>query len=266
MSPLAGQAVTPESATSHDMSSFVYPPLDVPKQLAENVWIVDGPIVQMALFGGKVPFPTRMTIVRLGSGDLWLHSPTEPNPTVFAAVEALGRVAHLVSPNRLHYAHIAAWKARYPDAIAWASPGVRERARSQRIEVAFDRDLGDAPPSEWAEELDQLVFRGSRFVEEVVFFHRSTRTLVLTDLIQNFERDKLPGWMWPVAKLGGVAYPDGKTPLDFRLSFAGRMQLARDAMTKMKAWHPERIVLSHGRCFEENGARELERAFGWVKA
>src|SRR5690242_8599879 len=153
--------------------SALYEPINRLKLVAPDIWIADGPVVRMAApLGMSAPFTTRMTIVRLGDGGLWCHSPIAPDETLFAAIDALGPVRHLVSPNKLHYAHIAAWKARYPAALAWASPGVRERAASQRIAVGFDRDLEDAPPPEWATDLDQLLFRGSRVFTEAVFLHR----------------------------------------------------------------------------------------------
>ncbi|WP_257462757.1 DUF4336 domain-containing protein [Archangium lipolyticum] len=241
-----------------------YTPLDVPKPLAENIWLVDGPVIRMAFLGTQLPFPTRMTIIRLANGDLWLHSPTAPSEALRRHVEALGRVAHLVSPNKIHYAHIAAWKAAYPEARAWASPGVRERAASQGIAVSFDAELGDVPPPEWGAELEQLVFRGSRFMDEVVFLHRASRTLVLADLIENFEADHLrPGLRW-LTRLAGNLHPDGKAPVDMRLTFLGRKDEARACLLRMLAWQPERIVLAHGRCYLERGTTELRRAFRWL--
>jgi hypothetical protein len=242
----------------------LYTPLDVPKPLAENVWLVDGPVVWMAFPGTRLPFPTRMTIIRLENGDLWLHSPTALSEPLRRRVEALGRVAHLVSPNKIHYAHIAAWKAAYPEARAWASPGVRERAASQGIAVSFDAELGDAAPPDWGAELEQLVFRGSRFMDEVVFLHRASRTLLLADLIENFEADHLrsgPRWL---TRLAGNQHPDGKAPLDLRLTFLGRKDEARACLRRMLAWQPERIVLAHGRCYLERGTEELRRAFRWL--
>ena len=50
-----------------------YPPLDVPKPIAKNLWNVDsGPLRVM----GLIPLPVRMTIIRLADGGLLLHSPT----------------------------------------------------------------------------------------------------------------------------------------------------------------------------------------------
>ncbi|MCB9744012.1 MAG: DUF4336 domain-containing protein [Alphaproteobacteria bacterium] len=242
----------------------LYEPVHVLKPITEDLAIVDGPVVRMAFPGGSVPFPTRATVARLSDGSLWVHSPTEPDEGLFAQLDAWGPVRHLVSPNKIHYAWIGPWKQRYPEATAWASPGVRERAEAQGIEVAFDADLEDAPPEAWAPDIDQLIFRGSRFMEEVVFLHRASRTLILADLIENFEPQKVaPRWRWAM-RLGGVTAPDGKAPADLRATFIGRKELARESLQRMKAWAPERIVLSHGAWFPEGGAAELDRAFAWL--
>lgn len=243
----------------------VYAPLDAPKLVADGLWVVDGPIIRMQYPGfGSMPFTTRMAIARLADGGLWVWSPTEPSPALFAQVDAMGEVRHLVSPNFIHYAHIGAWKDRYPHALAWASPGVRERARKMDVDVTFDRDLGDAPPAEWATEIDQLVFRGSRMLEEVVFFHRASRTLVLADLIENFEPGKLGFFERLLTRLGGVTDPDGKAPSDLRMTFVGRHDQARRSFDRMMAWSPERVVIAHGRWYERDGERELRRAFRWI--
>jgi len=242
----------------------LYTPLNTLKPLAPAIWIADGPLVHMAALGLRAPFPTRMTVVQLADGGLWCHSPIAPDQALFAAIDALGPVRHLVSPNLLHYAHIAAWKRRYPQAIAWASPGVRERAASQHIEVHFDADLDDAPPADWAGTIDQLRFRGSRVLQEIVFLHRASATLIVADLIENFEAAKLPTTMRWIARLGGVIDPDGKAPLDMRLSYLGHKAEARACLARMLAWQPRRVILAHGRCYLDNAAAELARAFRWL--
>ena len=246
-----------------DTAAPLYEPINTLKPVAPGLWLVDGPIVRMAALGGSAPFTTRMTVARLADGGLWCHSPVAPDSSLFAAVDALGPVRHLVSPNKLHYAHIAAWKRRYPDAVAWASPGVRERAASQKIEVGFDADLGEAPEPSWAAELDQLHFRGSRVFEEVVFLHRASATLILADLIENFEAAKLGTAMRWIARLGGVLDPDGKTPLDMRFTFRDRAA-ARACLQRMTDWRPQRVILAHGRCYLDNAEAELRRAFRWL--
>jgi hypothetical protein len=242
----------------------LYTPLNTLKPVAADIWIVDGPVVAMAALGLRMPFPTRMTVVRLPDGGLWCHSPIAPDAALFEAIDALGPVRHLVSPNQLHYAHIAAWKRRYPQATAWASPGVRERAASQRIEVQFDADLDDAAPADWAGSIEQLCFRGSRVMQEFVFLHRASATLILADLIENFEPARLGGAMRWLARVGGVRDPDGKAPWDLRLTYLGRKRQARACLARMLAWQPQRVLLAHGRWYADDAMAELRRAFRWL--
>lgn len=107
----------------------VYEPLATLKPVGQNIWIADGPIIGMAMYGTSIPFPTRMTVVRLTTGELWCHSPIELTEQLKAQIDALGPVRHLVSPNKIHYAYIAAWAEAYPDAIA---SGVSRSARACR--------------------------------------------------------------------------------------------------------------------------------------
>ncbi|HTL89420.1 MAG TPA: DUF4336 domain-containing protein [Leptolyngbya sp.] len=243
----------------------LYEPINVLKQVGEEIWIVDGAIVQMSMYGVSVPFPTRMTIVRLSSGELWCHSPTALNQELKSQVDALGSVRHLISPNKLHYAHIRTWAKAYPEATTWASPGVRDRAAQQKIEVSFDADLEQEPPSQWVMDLDQLIFRGSWFMEEVVFFHRRSATLILADLIENFEPDKVNKWYRWLLQRVGSADPDGKAPLDLRMTFWGHHQQSRLCLKRIFQWNPERVIFSHGRWYEQNGTAELHRAFRWLE-
>lgn len=109
---------------------------------------------------------------------------------------------------------------RYPHAQAWSSPGVEERAKSQNVKVEFDAALTDKAPDLWSDEIDQLIFKGSSVIEEVVFFHKSTKTLIVTDLIENFEPEKIAS---PIRRkfyrLARVTAPDGQTPIDYRMTF-----------------------------------------------
>ena len=162
----------------------LYQPLNTLKLVADDIWIADGDVTWMNMGILRAPFSTRMTVIRLQDGGLWCHSPIAPDPALLAAIDALGPVRHLVSPNYIHYAHIPAWQARYPQAVAWASPGVRERAAKNRIAVRFDADLDDAAPPDWAGQIAQTLFRGSRIMREIDFFHHASRTLILTDLLE----------------------------------------------------------------------------------
>lgn len=134
------------------------------------------------------------------------------------------------------------------------------RAASKGVELSIDRNLGNEPPAEWAGEIDQRL-ADSNHHREVVFFHRMSRTLILTDLIENFEPKKMPWWTRPLLKLGGVCDPDGKMPRDMAIGFRRRPEHIRSLIATMIDWDPERVILAHGRWYPANGAAELRRAF-----
>ncbi len=243
----------------------LYEPINEYKPVTAGIGIVDGPFEYVSIAGMKMPWPftTRMTVVQLATGDLFLHSPIAFDATLASQLGPLGRIRHLVSPNRGHYAHIGEWARAFPEAVTWASPGVRERARSQHIDIHFERDLGPIAPPEWRDEIDQTIIPG--FVsDEVVFFHRETKTLILADTIMNFEPDKMGQPYRLIARLFGVSSPSGGMPVDLRFAFWPSRRKVRPAAESILSWQPERIILSHGRCFEANGSREVERVFSWV--
>ena len=141
---------------------------------------------------------------------------------------------------------------------------MRERARSQKIDVPFDADLGDGAPSAWAGDIEQLIFQGSRFVEEVVFFHKASSTLILADLVIAFEPEHVrPHLRWLFA-LGGMTSP-GQTPRDLRATFWGREPRARASYQQMLGWQPRRAIFAHGRFYLDDATAQLERAFAWLR-
>lgn len=240
-----------------------YPPLGTPKPIADDAWIVDGPLIRFGMPWPKMPFPTRTTLLRLPGGRLFVHSPTPLSPALRDAVARLGTPAWIVGPNRIHYWWIPEWHAAYPDADVYLAPRIREQAGGR---IDFDtRPLDGETGYPWDGAIDTLPVRGS-FMTEVVFFHRASRTLVLTDLIENFERDRLGAWwMRALTRLGGAQDPHGSMPRDMRPAYGGRHRYGlRAAVERMIAWNPERVVLAHGRWYERDGVAELRRAFAWL--
>jgi hypothetical protein len=253
-----------KGVSTKNISAF-YEPLNEYKPFGSNIGITDGPFEYVSVIGMKLPWPftTRMTIVQLPNGDLFLHSPIAYNATLAKQLESQGRIRHLISPNRGHYAHIGEWARAFPDAITWASPRVRQRARSQRIDIHFERDLGPQAPEQWRDAMDQAIIPGA-VLDEVVFFHRRSKTLILADTIMNFELERMRQPYRLIARLCGIYAPSGGMPADLRLALWPKRQEVRPAYERVLAWEPERIILSHGRCFETNGTAAIRRAFSWA--
>jgi hypothetical protein len=155
---------------------------------------------------------------------------------------------------------MADWKKAWPDAASFAPPGLRAR----RPDLQFQGQLGNKPEADWAGEIDQTVFTGSRFLEEVLFLHIQSRTLIVGDMIQNFDPATLS---WPyrqIARATGSLAPNGKTPLDLRLSFIGRRSAARNSLQRLLEWKPQAIIMCHGVPVLHDAESFLQQAFKWI--
>ncbi len=90
-----------------------------------RIWIADGPTVPFYTF----PYPTRMALVCRADGGLFVRSPIALTAELRAEVGSLGEPKYLVSPNLLHHLFPREWKAAWPEAKMFASPGLRAPAQ-----------------------------------------------------------------------------------------------------------------------------------------
>ncbi|WP_456734378.1 DUF4336 domain-containing protein [Bradyrhizobium sp. USDA 3364] len=221
----------------------------------DDIWIADGPDVTVAGFH----YPTRMAVIRLADGGLFVWSPVRLTRELQAAVDALGQVRHIVAPNSLHHLFLAEWKQAYPAAVLHAPPGLRKRRR----DLAFGADLADGASLDWLGQIDQAVMRGNLITTEVVFFHITSGTVLFTDLLQQIPAELVSGWRATIAKLDLMVGPEPSVPRKFRVAFTGR-RAARRAMQRILAWPAEKVLMAHGTPVEQDAPAFLRRAFGWL--
>ncbi len=209
------------------MDAAHYEPINEYKPVARNIGIIDGPFEYLTVAGVRLPLPftTRMTVVRLTNGDLFLHSPIKFDNRLANELQGFGTPRHLVSPNQ------------------------------------FARDLSAIPPEEWQREIDQTLFPGGYF-KEFIFFHKASKTLILTDTIINIELDKLTEPWRTATKLTGMYHPHGQIFFGMRLPLLLQQRKAKAALGKIHSWQPQRILLSHGRCFDAHADEVVRRIFG----
>jgi hypothetical protein len=219
--------------------------------VAEGLWVVDGPERVAGLRIG-----TRMTVVRLGDGRLWLHSPVLHDAGLSEALEALGPVGFLVAPSKVHHLWLGPWPEAHPAATVWGAPGLRDKRR----DLVFHRELGDAPPADWAADLDQALLAGVPYVNEVAFLHRASGTLLLTDFAMHFP-DPLPDlWTRLWARAMGLAGGRLTASRLVRTLVRDRAAL-RPALERVLAWPFDRVIVTHGEVVERGGAAALRAAW-----
>lgn len=221
------------------------------ESIADNLWVEARPLRFWGIETG-----TRMTVVRLADGGLFVHSPVALQAETRKAVDALGPVKAIVAPSLFHHLGVRAWTRAYPDADAFACPGLERK----RGDLNWSGVLGDEPEAVWRGEISQVFFGARAFENEVVFFHRASRTLICADALFNLGGH--PSRLTRVvAWLIGNRKP-GATLLE-RWIIRNRAA-AREQVDRMLAWNADRIVLAHGDIIETGGHEVLRRAYAWL--
>jgi Domain of unknown function (DUF4336) len=227
------------------------------KEFGHEIWTADGPDVAVLGFH----YPTRMAIIRLSDGGLFISSPIRLSSSLRAEVDAVGQVRHIIAPNSLHHLFLPEWKRAYPEAKVYAPPGLRRK----REDIVFDADLGSAPSPDWVKEIDQVLMHGNIITTEVVFFHVKSGTVLFTDLIQQLPVNLISGWRAVVAKLDLMVEREPSVPRKFRYAFTNR-RAARESLEHVLAWPAEKVLMAHGTPVEKDARAYLSRAFGWLTA
>jgi len=224
--------------------------------VGENIWIFEGAAVPFF----TLPYTTRMTVIRLPPDELWVHSPIALTDELVRQIDQLGSVKYLISPNHLHHLFIQAWQHHYQDALTFGTKGVQQK----RPDICFNAVFTPHFNAPWSEHIAQLLFTGSPVMEECVFFHKTSETLIVTDLIENFAPESFTPLKRFVARAAGILAPDGKMPLDWRLSFMFSKAEAKRHLQNILHWHPKKIVMAHGQIITREAELFLKRSFNWL--
>lgn len=216
-----------------------------------DLWVAES---RFRVFG--VPLQSRMTVVRLKDGTLWLHSPVAPTAELVSAVERLGPVCDLVAPNCFHHLWVEAWRNEFAGAHLHVA---RELTRKRRS-LSADGVL-EPTPVRWEEDFRMLPLDGVPRLGEVIFLHRPTRTLILTDLVANVgARDPWGLRLWTT--MNGIYGRLGSTR--FVRLMVRRREAARETLRHVLTWDFDRVIMAHGAIIERGGKMALEGALRWL--
>ena len=220
--------------------------------LAPDLWVTDAPLRFLGLEIGA-----RMTVVRLPGGALWLHSPIAAAAELRDAVAALGPVTYLVAPNKLHHLFVEDWQEAFPSAALFVAPGLDVK----RPGLAVSGVLEDAPDPGWQTTIDQVRVEGFPFSNEVVFLHRPSGTLLLTDLALNIGPGDAPLTRLMFRLMGAYGR---LTPTVLEKVLVRDRAALRRSFERILAWPFERVVVAHGDVLESGGREALIRGYHWL--
>jgi hypothetical protein len=196
---------------------------------------------------------SRMTVIRLKDGSILVHSPVPIEPDLRSEVENLGQVTALIAPNLFHHQFLSEWRSAFPEAKAFCTPGLA----AKRNDFKFDGVLEDVSPPEWRGQVDQLLIKGIPDYGDMVFFHRASRTLVVSDLVFNYSSAQA------ASDPGGA---DGLGPHSRIRSAIGDPNALRDSIENVLRWPFDRVIVSHGQIVESDGHARFRKGFAFLFA
>jgi hypothetical protein len=222
--------------------------------IKDQIWILEYSV----RFGGMNLYG-RMTIIKLDNGDLFIHDPCEIDDLVKHEIDAIGEVKYIIAPGSYHHLFVADFQMKYPNAETFLCPGLERK----RPDIKFDWILGNMPDHRWGNALEQVVVQGTKYIWEVAFFHKPTKTLILVDLLENIGDDyrhsasRLLRFWWKVVFR---MWNNPKPAPEYQVGW-GRKNIVKNGLDRILSWKANRVILAHGELIESNVTSILSTAW-----
>ena len=219
-----------------------------------QIWILEYPI----RFAGMDLF-ARTTIIKADNDDLIIHDPCKIDDAIKNEIDSLGVVKFINAPGTYHHLFVTDFQEKYPNAETFVCPGLEKK----RPDIKFDWILGSKPDPRWEGILEQSIIEGTRYISEVAFFHKPSKTLILVDLLENIGdnyRHKagllLQFWWKVVLRM----WNNPKAAPEYQMGW-GKKKIVKIGLNKILSWDAERVILAHGVNIENNVNNTLRTAW-----
>lgn len=241
-------------------------PLQQPflQELAPDLWIANQPLRFLGLSVG-----TRMTVMRLAEGRLVVISPIALTPELITQLDRLGSVAYQIAPNRYHHLFAQTFQQRYPQAQFWGAIGLQEKRPDLVIEHIITAEAGEIGTEILYRQFPGINVPSLNFsgfgkpdpLNEVVFYHKPSGTLIITDIAFHFNETN--AWETRLAGklIGGYDALQPTLLEKWRLTDCA---LVERSIRAVLAWDFDRVIMAHGSVIETNGKAMLKTGYEWL--
>ncbi|KAJ7253685.1 hypothetical protein B0H12DRAFT_1116186 [Mycena haematopus] len=212
---------------------------------------------------GFLPFGGRSTAVRLSTGDVWVLASTPLTPDTKAAIDKLGPVKWIMGADAVHHMFLGQYKKEYPEAKVIGVEALVEKKKADGLVLdgAYGKDTPDTKYG-FEDEIYACYFSGFAN-KDVAWFHASSKTLIVADLLFNLPGNEQYSKSKSNAKVPifGKLDPWGSVHKRFVWGQGkDKTAMARDAKTVL-GWAPERIIMCHGDVIETEGTKAWASAY-----
>ena len=228
------------------------------KQVGHCIWVAEQPLKFLGL-----PAGTRMTVILRSDNSLLLISPIKIDANLKQQIDSLGTVKYIIAPNLFHHLYLENCQQIYPQAELIAPQGIESKQPKITISQTFERDKID-----FNGEVEYIPFKGFQVyippkiatVNEIVFFHPSSQTLILTDSAFNFDRN-FPLITQLAARILGC-YQSLQPSLLEKIAIRDKEAISK-SISRILAWNFQRVIMAHENIVEKNAKEKLAAGYEW---
>ncbi|AXA33448.1 DUF4336 domain-containing protein [Francisella adeliensis] len=219
--------------------------------IKDKIWIIEYPVK----YSG-INFYSRTTIIRLNNDSLAIHSPCKIDDKLKTEILKLGSVSYIIAPGNFHHLYVESAQVAFTNAKTYITEGIIKK----NLNIKYDGILTDAPI---LSEFEQQPVLGSRIMNEVAFFHKETRTLILVDLIENIGKHTegagigIKIW-WIILRMWNKPKPAPEYQFGWK-----DKPLAAKSLHAILNWDFDKIILAHGDLITSNAKEIATKA--WYK-
>lgn len=212
------------------------------------------------------PFKRRMTVMRLSSGEQLIHNPFQMRAEDLERLQARGPIAALIAPNTLHASEIHWLALALPQARVFVPAKMvkqfRKKLPSRAVHAAVQA-IETEWPAQWDSEVACIPIHGTR-MNESVFIHRASSTLVVTDLVFHLKAafQGLMGTFMRWNRIGDGLFGPSRL---FQYVFTSDRRKVALSMEQVLKESFEKVVMNHGEVLMEGGKDRMKRAFSYLE-
>lgn len=214
--------------------------------VAENLWQLP---FALKVLGANIQ--RHVTVIRLRSGAVVVHSTAPFSPADVAAISALGRVGWVTDVMLRHETFAKDGRAAFPAATFLGPNGFSK-------EAGFPVEPLLPAPGEWGDELQVVRLDGLPSMEEHAVFHAGSRTLIVADLL--FNPDPAESW-WTRLLVSLIAGRKNGPGVSRAVRAAVKDKAAfKRSLETIRAWDFDRIIVGHGAMVPTGGKAQFDEA------
>ncbi|MDY6940098.1 MAG: DUF4336 domain-containing protein, partial [Cyanobacteriota bacterium] len=195
--------------------------------------------------------------------ELAIISPIDIDRDVTQELDRLGTVKHIIAPNLFHYLFLETFKTLYPQAKIYAPSKLQAKIPN----LSLDSPLENRSDY-FSGELEYFLFAGVNTwlpsgkspLNEYVFFHRESQTLILTDTAFYISKSFSP-ILQGIARVWG-GYEQLRPSVLEKLATTEKVRVRRSAQTLLK-WDFKRAIVAHGSIVERDAKWKFQEGYQW---